>query len=316
MATRRLPPLLAVRAFEAAARLGSLTRAADELGITQSGISYQVRLLEGLVQGPLFSKSGRGIVLTPLGERLAPSMTLALDSIAKAFAEIRPAEGDVLTVACTQTFGANWLALRIGRFQLLHPWLAVRVVANDQMADLEAGEADVALRNTSSPWPGLASDFLMRYPILPIASPEFLRRYATVDTPDDVLKLPRTTSDDPWWAVWHEAVTGQVTSQTAKGQLRFDSQLLDGNAAVAGHGVAMVNPLLWQRDIEEGRLIPVIKGWAKAKSDFWFCCLERRKGERKIRIFREWMKVEISSSIAELSARFEGLAQDIATYHK
>ena len=300
---RKLPSLMAVRAFEAAARLQSFTRAAEELNMTQSGISYQVRQLEDLVQGPLFTKRGRGVELTSLGEKLAPPLTQALDGIAKAFSDLNANDSQVLTVACSQVFGANWLAPRIGRFQLTHPGLAVRVMASDALADLEQGEADVAIRSATHPWPGLSSIRLTGALIVPMANPDFLARHRPA-TPDEVLKLPRTSADDIWWHVWHEQVTGLPYDDTGRAPLRFDSQLLDGNAAMAGHGAAMLNPFMWQAQIEQNLLVPLTAHWAVAKGSAWFCCLPRRTDERKIRAFRAWLEREVAETLQWLRGRF------------
>lgn len=273
--------------------------------MTQSGISYQVRLLEDHVQGPLFSKQGRGVVLTPLGERLAPALSLAFDGMAKAFADARPEGESVLTISCTQVFGANWLAPRIGRFQVQHPWLAVRVVTHDQIVDIAAGEADVAIRNSVAPWPGLASDFLMRVPIVPMGHPSWLAKYPDGLTPDDVIRLPRTSVDDPWWGMWHEAVTGSAPETMSSPSLRLDSQLLEGNAAMAGHGVAMLNPLMWQSQIEQGVLTPLSARMSTARASLWLSYLPRRRDERKIRYFRQWLMAENAATLEWFSVRFD-----------
>ncbi len=306
---RKLPPLMAVRAFEAAARLQSFTRAAEELNKTQSGISYQVRQLEDLVQGPLFTKRGRGVELTALGEKLAPSLTLALDGIAKAFSDLKADDTQVLTVACSQVFGANWLAPRIGRFQLSHPGLAVRVMASDALADLEQGEADIAIRSAINAWPGLNATRLTRALIVPMVHPDFLARHHRPETPDDVLKLPRTSADDVWWSVWHEQVSGQPYDSTGRASLHFDSQLLDGNAAIAGHGAAMLNPYMWQAQIEQNLLVPVSDRWAMTPASAWFCCLPRRRDERKIRAFKAWIEREVADTLSWLRGRFGAQAE-------
>lgn len=296
--SRKLPPLLAVRAFEAAARLRNFTKAAQELSMTQPGVSYQIRQLEDVLQGPLFAKSGRGVELTEMGRRLAPVCTTALDAIAKSFAEVQQDETQVLTVACTQAFGANWLAPRIGRFQIANPGLAVRVNASTEIADLEAGEADVALRYAEGPWPGLQSDFLVRSPLVPMAHPDFLKRYRVPLTPDEVLALPRTTSDDVWWTTWHQQFSESVPETPRISGLQFDSQLLDGQAAIGGHGVAMLNPFMWQPQIDQGLLVSLSPRPALAKGSVWYCYVAKRRDERKIRAFKAWVIAEMDESIA------------------
>src|SRR5690348_2484978 len=128
---RRLPPLAAVRVFEAAARVGNFTRAAEELGMTQAAVSYQVKLLEERLGAPLFARSGRGIALTDIGRRIAPQVTGAFDSLGDAFASVRAENESVLTLTAPQTFATVWLAARLGSFQLSRPDLAVRLDVSD-----------------------------------------------------------------------------------------------------------------------------------------------------------------------------------------
>src|ERR1700752_5390739 len=143
---RRLPPLAAVRAFEAAARNESFTAAAAELGLTQAAVSYQVKALEERLGAPLFVREKGRARLTPLGGRLLPSLTSAFDTLEAAFASHRQEDESLLTVTTTHTFANTWLAWRLGGFQMEHPDLAVRLSTSNELVDLRSGDIDVAIR--------------------------------------------------------------------------------------------------------------------------------------------------------------------------
>src|SRR5262249_5099224 len=133
--TTPLPPLAAIRCFEAAARHQSFTRAAEELGMTQAAVSYQIKLLEDRVGGPLFMRGTRGVTLTETGRQLAPSISEAFVQLRGAFAQLRDTAGNVLNVSALTTFATNWLVPRLGSFQLAHPEIAVRLDASNVMVD-------------------------------------------------------------------------------------------------------------------------------------------------------------------------------------
>ena len=150
----RLPPLAAVRAFEAAARLGSFTRAGEELGMSQAAVSYQIKLLEERVGTPLFLRAPRQVRLTDTGRRLSAAVSEAFDALRAAFASIDDDARGVLTISAVPAFAANWLAPRIGAFQLRHPDIAVRMSTTNRLVDFAREEVDAALRAGRGDWPG------------------------------------------------------------------------------------------------------------------------------------------------------------------
>src|SRR5438270_512516 len=143
---RRLPPLAAIRAFEAAARTENFTAAAAELGMTQAAVSYQVKSLEERLGAPLFVREKGRARLTPLGQRLLPALSSAFDAIEAAFASHREEDESLLTITTTHTFANTWLAWRLGAFQMDHADLAVRMTTSNELCDLRGGDADVAVR--------------------------------------------------------------------------------------------------------------------------------------------------------------------------
>ena len=169
---RRLPPLAAIRAFEAAARTENFTAAAAELGMTQAAVSYQVKSLEERLGSPLFVREKGRARLTPLGARLLPALSGALDAIEAAFASHREEDESLLTITTTHTFANTWLAWRLGAFQMEHPDLAVRMTTSNELCDLRAGDADVAIRGGRGGWEGMEEHKLFESTFTPMASPE------------------------------------------------------------------------------------------------------------------------------------------------
>ena len=296
---RRLPPLAAVRVFEAAARHGNFTRAAEELGMTQAAVSYQMKLLEERLGAALFARSGRGIVLTDHGRRIAPQVTSAFDTMGEAFAAVRTENESVLNITAPRTFATNWLAARLGSFQLARPDLAVRLDVTDTMTDFASGEFDLAIRGARQPTPGLVGHFLMRMPVVPLANPAFLAAYPPVTSPGDLLKIPRLSPGDDWWELWFETATEGGQSSSEQPAVRFDSQVLDGNAAIAGHGVAILSPPMWLPAMAAGLLVPVSSHAACYHNAFWLVYPEGKRNLAKVRAFREWLSADIVAALGD-----------------
>src|SRR5437763_12873041 len=169
---RRLPPLAAIRAFEAAARTENFTAAAAELGMTQAAVSYQVKSLEERLGAPLFVREKGRARLTPLGVRLLPALSSAFDAIEAAFASHREEDESLLTVTTTHTFANTWLAWTLGSFQMQHMDLAVRMTTSNELVDLRSGDADVAIRAGSGAGEGMEEHRLFESTFTPMASPQ------------------------------------------------------------------------------------------------------------------------------------------------
>ena len=294
----RIPPLGAVRAFEAAARHGNFTRAAEELGTTQAAMSYQIKVIEERVGAPLFARKGRGVELTELGRRIAPQVTAAFEKLGDAFREARSESETMLTVSAPATFATNWLSPRIGEFQLARPDLAVRLRVSDTLTEFDHGEIDVAIRGAPAPWPGLDAHFLMRMPFTPLASPAFLARHPPVETVDDLLSLPRLSPEDGWWRLWLGSVLGDPPGQSPP-SIQLESQVLQGQAAIAGHGVAVLSPPMWQSAIDAGQLVQPIKRVSYWRNSFWLVYPAHRRRQRKVAAFRDWLLAEITTSMGD-----------------
>lgn len=294
---RRLPPLAAVRVFETAARHQNFTAAAAELGMTQAAVSYQIKLIEERLGTSLFRRERGRVTLSETGRRIAPLVASAFDALDEAFGLARASSEGVLTISCSTTFGPNWLAPRIGTFQMTRPELAVRLHTSNSLVDFARDDVDVAIRGGHGEWPGLCAHFLMRMPLQAFASPAFIAAHPPVRTPDDVVRLPRISAEDTWWQVWREQIGGEPPADAPRG-IRLDTQIAEGQAAIAGLGIALLNPLLWGPDIDAGRLVPVIDAMGFDPSDFWLVYPEQRRQSPKIRAFRDWILGEAAHEAA------------------
>jgi LysR family transcriptional regulator, glycine cleavage system transcriptional activator len=307
---RKLPPLTAVKVFEAAARHENFTRAASELGMTQAAVSYQVKLLEERLGAPLFVRSKRRVTLSEAGRRLAPVLTDAFDRIAEGVADLVDEDEGVLTISTTPTFAVNWLAPRLGAFQVERPELAVRLQTTNSLVDFASDEADVAIRMGRGDWPGLRRHFLFVLHSTPLCSPDFLDRHPLKE-PADVLAVPRLSPHDDWWEQWLHAAGVSVPEGATEGGIRLDSQVAEGQAALAGHGLSMLTPLLWRREIDAGRLVqpfPLLTSEGRA---IWLVYPEHKRGRAKIRAFRDWLLAEIAREAERGPADFFSLPPEL-----
>lgn len=286
----QLPPLAAVRVFEAAARHANFTRAAEELGMTQAGVSQQVKLLEDRLGFPLFARGKRGVALTEAGGRIAAQIAPALERIATAFAEARGEDASVLSVSSSNTFAVNWLAGRLGGFQMARPDMAVRLHVSDSFVDFARDGIDVALRGGKGPWPGLKQHLLMQVTIAAVLSPALAAAHGPFAVPTDLAKLPLLSPDDFWWDIFFGAADAAKDARM-RPAIRLNSQVMEGRAAVAGQGVAIVNPLMWQAELAGGLLVQPFPG-VDADHYFWLVYPEERANVPKIRAFRDWVLAE------------------------
>ena len=302
---RRLPPLAAIRAFEAAARTENFTAAAAELGMTQAAVSYQVKSLEERLGSPLFVREKGRARLTPLGQRLLPPLSAAFDGIEAAFASHREEDETLLTITTTHTFANTWLAWRLGAFQMEHPDLAVRMTTSNELCDLRAGDADVAIRGGSGGWEGLEEYKLFESSFTPMASPECIaaveRKLGRKLEPHDLPEQNRINPSDDWWQQWF-ADNGIPYDESIlrRAGIRLENQANEGHAAMAGQGFALLTPLLWKGDVAAGRLRMLfperisVRGWS-----YWMAYPRERRMVPKVKRFREWLLAEMRQALDE-----------------
>lgn len=295
---RRIPPLPAVRVFEAAARHENFTLAAAELGMTQAAVSYQVRLLEERLGTPLFLRLKRRVQLSEVGRKIAPMVSTAFDTLDDAFALVRAEESGVLAISSAHTFATNWLGRRLGAFQLERPELAVRLHVSNELVDFARDEIDVGIRAGQGEWPGLRADFLYRSFLTPMCSPEFLARHPDLREPADLIHVPRISPEDASWRVWMTAAgAGTIELPPTRG-LRVDLQIVEGNSAITGHGVALLTPLMWADELASGRLVRLFPQIIFEGMSLWLVYPEHKRNVPKVRAFRDWLLREIALQAA------------------
>lgn len=286
-----LPPLTAVRAFEAVTRHLSFTRAGEELGMTQAAVSYQIRILEDRVGTSLFLRRPRQIELTEVGARLAPQVRQAFDLMRDAFAETQEQADGLLSVTAVPTFASQWLAQNLGLFQMANPSVAVRLDSTSVLADLVGGEADIGIRTMASPQAGrgLVAHLLVEADFTPLVSPELAARIGGINEPADLLKLPILDAEDEWFNLWFAAAG--VPGYSAKGRAStiLNVQSLLATAAMAGQGVTMLTPAFFRDEIASGRLLRPFPVTASAGWGYYLAYPESRRNAPKIRAFRDWM---------------------------
>lgn len=298
---RQIPPLPAVRVFEAAARHENFTRAGAELGMTQAAVSYQIRLLEERLGVALFRREKKKVLLTEPGRRASAEVSRAMDLLDSAFSALRAEDEGTLTVTTSYTFANTWFAWRLGAFQMTHPEMAVRMLTDDAVVDFAGSDVDVGVRTGQGDWPGLESELLFRVDFTPMCSPEFLERHGGSLKPTDLLEVPLIGPQDPWWAHWMREAGVDVPEGPPRPGVRLGYQAHEGFAAMAGQGVAMLTPFFWRNDIAEGRLVRPFgqvssRGWG-----YWLVYAEHRRLVPKIKRFRDWLLAEVARDLKQLA---------------
>ena len=298
-------PLSAIRVFESAARLKSFTRAADELGVTQAAVSWQVKALEQRLDQPLFNRLPREVTLTPAGERLSRAATEAVSLLRLALSDLVETEEGVLSITTVQSLGGQWLAPRLGGFQIAHPRIAVRLEASSRVVDLQREGVDLAMRGGQGKWPGLTAHFLVPAVQTPLVTPEFLARVGGLARPEDLLNVSRIGVAHEW-DEWFQAAGVAPGQEGAQPRLASDAQALEVASALAHHGAALGSPIFFARELAEGRLIMPFDVVARYTGGYWLAYPTERARVRKIAAFRDWVLAQAAAD--PLIARYAAIA--------
>ena len=296
----RLPPMQALRAFEAAARTGSLTKAAAALAVTHGAISHQVNALEDIVGVPLIERAGRGIRVTDDGERLATRLRAALADIADALREAGERNNPRrLRVSVTPSFAARWLLPRLGSFLARHRDIDLDVRSSVALVDFRRDDADVAIRQGFGGWPDVHAEHLLSETFFPVCSPRLLPRLPRV--PADLARHTLLRADDEWWKPWFEAV-GLDWPEPSRGPIFNDSALML-QAAVEGQGIALARTSLIGNDLKNGLLVRLFDIDVPAPRRFYLVYPPRVAGLPKLALFRAWLKDEIRADESSRGVR-------------
>lgn len=249
----KLPPLPALRVFEAAARLSSVSRAADELFVTHGAVSHQIRALEEHLGFPLFHRQGRAVVLTAAGEELLQAANGALRQIADTVTSLkRRANPNRLSVSVMPSFASRWLTPRIGAFIDAHPTAEVIITATGALADFSREGMDVSIRWGPGGYPGVRSELLMDDVLFPVVSPSLCAGHP-LRTPADLSGVPLLRSEGEDWAPWFRAA-GLDWPEPSSGLMLSDSALVL-QAALEGRGVALARRSLAASALRAGKLV-------------------------------------------------------------
>ncbi|GCB04656.1 LysR substrate-binding domain-containing protein [Ralstonia sp. SET104] len=294
---RKLPPLSALRAFEATARHLSMRRAADELSVTPTAVSHQIRRLEDALGVALFERQVRALRLTEAGERLYPVLNTGFDAFAQAIHAICAPEAAPIRQRVTLTapmgLAARWLVPRLGEYATRHPEVDLRIHASDTVVDLHGGSADLAVRYGETPaaQPGLVAEHLFGDAYAPVCHPGL-----SVRSHDDLARVPlihsewqRTLPQPIGWPMWARAAGIEHTLQTDAGIVLSD----DGHAmsaAMAGQGVILANLPLVRDALEAGALVQPFDGPVIQRYAFWAMAPATRLEDAAVRSVWNWLR--------------------------
>ncbi len=299
--TRRLPPLNALRAFEAAARHLSFTKAAEELNVTPAAVSHQVKALEDHAGGPLFVRLTRALKLTARGREALPVLTEAFDLLADgARLMTRERDGAVFTITTAPSFAAKWLVPRLDDFQAAHPDIKVRIDANMAVVDLVRDRIDVAIRYGGGDYPGHQTDKLFEEEMFPVCSPKLMQGPYPLTEPDNLAHHTLLHAgyaignpSYPDWRMWLKSA-GMTHVDWRKGP-EFSLENMALQAALEGHGVAMVNSALVADDLAVGRLVRPFALAIPVSFAYYLVIPDEAADRPAVRAFRTWILEAICS---------------------
>lgn len=293
MNEHQLPPLNALRAFEASARHLSVKNAADELSVTPGAVSQLIKTLELHLGVDLFRRVNRGIFLTDAGQAYLPPVRNAFRQISDATRRVAvPPETGILTVSATPFFASAWLVPRLKSFQDAHPDIDLQVLTSSALADFSRDGVDVAIRHGLGRYPGLSSRRLLTVEIVPVAAPALVKSLGIPATPTDLTRWPRVNdAERKGWALWFQA-QGIEDAGPARGPSFDDSGLLL-KSVLAGQGAALLPLAVVASEIAEGRLVQLSEVTWLEDFAYYLVYPESSEARPKVVAFRDWL-LEVS----------------------
>ena len=294
----RLPSLAAIRAFDTSARTLSFTRAAAELGVTQAAISWQIKELETRLGRRLFERGKPGLRLTETGSRIAHAAAAALRDLEAAFDMTFHSTDAVRTlrVSVSPSFASIWLVPRLGAFHSACPKITVDVEATGEIANLEGGGADIAIRHATGPWPHLLADRLLPIVLAPVCAPRLVASLPASTGIDGLASMPMLQPLDlcgHWFA--GKGRSDLLAGLRSAATYRQDHTTIQ--AAVAGQGLAFLNPLFCSELLADRRLVqlaPTVT--VPGSAGYWQLRHKGSASDPDINAFRTWILAEIGSS--------------------
>jgi LysR family glycine cleavage system transcriptional activator len=302
---QRMPPLNALRAFEAVARHSSFARAAHELHVTKAAVAQQVRALEQEIGVRLVERNGRGLQLTESGAAGAGALAEGFALLAKAARAMREGEGRrFLVINSTPSFAATWLVGRIGKFKARHPETDVLIDANPTEDALDSGAADALIRWGAGEFLGLAATLLFKEDVFPVCAPRLVAGDDPLRTPEDLarhtlLHLDWNPAHASWptWSDWLNAAGARHVEATHG--VFFNNMAMTLRAAAQGQGVALTSFAIAADELAAGRLIAPFKTSVATPFGYYFVCRPNEAGSPRIKALREFLTQEAALSAAE-----------------
>ena len=300
---RRLPPLNALRVFEAAARHLSFTKAAEELNVTPGAVSQQIKSLEDFLQTAVFRREKRALLLTDEAQACLPVLRAGFDKLSEASDILAArADGGVLKVSVAPSFASKWLVPRLDRFQTAHPDVDVWVSADMDVVDFAVNDVDLAIRYGAGDYPDLVVEHLLEEKIIPVCAPTLITGSDPLKAPVDLVNhtLLHDSGVDkdescPTWPMWLKAA-GVVHDEGDRG-LKFNQSSLVIEAAVAGKGVALAKAAIALADLEAGRLVIPFDLTTPTDFSYFIVHPPSKSSASAVKAFTKWLMEEAKSSL-------------------
>jgi LysR family glycine cleavage system transcriptional activator len=299
----RLPPLNALKTFEAAARHESFTRAAEELCVTQGAVSHQVKALEGELAVKLFNRERQRLIITEAGREYLGVVRDALDRIAIGTERLLQRQNaGVLTVSTSPDFASKWLVHRLGHFAEAHPGIDLRVSGTLNHVDFTREDVDLAVRHGDGNWPGLDAVRLSAEQLFAVCSPKLLSGKRRVSKPADILKFPLIHMDSRAdWKNWLQEAGLDDSAAMHGPVLNRGSMVID--AAINGQGIALARTTLAAGDLIKGHLVRPFAQSLPLSKTYWIICPKATASLPKIVTFRDWLLAEAASDLRLLQKK-------------
>lgn len=310
--SRPIPPLNPLRAFEVAARHLSFTRAAEELFVTPSAVSHQIKTLEESLGIALFTRDAKSLSLTAAGKAYLPGVQQAFKQLAHATHQLQTQGMPALKINVPPTFAVKWLIPRMDRFMKAHPEIDLKVSTSKHMVDFAREDFDLAVRYGRGRYPGLHSELCLPVEVFPVCSPALMRGEHPLHTPADLrfhtlLHDDSTYSDvsNPHWAMWLEHA-GVTEVDATRGPSFWPSHLVI-NAAVDGLGVALAKKNWVLKDLADGLLVRPFDISLPVEFSYFIVYPEERVHDRRIAAFVDWVRQEVASEPSGVAPAIAGL---------
>lgn len=279
-----------LRALEATGRLGTLHKAAEELGVTVGAVSQHVLKAEGQLGRPVFDRVGRALVPNAFGAQLLARLTGSFQALDEAVGLAFDSPDNVLTISVAPVFASKWLVPRLSRYAALHPGIQVRLDASTRLVNPDAGDIDLCIRVGEGKWSGVRQEFLLAQEVFPVCAPalaERLRQPADLREVPIVLDAHSNLSWDQWLGA-HGMAEGELKHGNS-----FTDASLALDAAIAGQGVLLAWQTLAHTALQAGLLVAPFEGRARTGFGYWLITSQNRREDAKVTAFKRWIREEI-----------------------